>query len=144
MDEKILFIINEISTNTYLKLDSRSFQEYKPQLNELIAKDLIKSNANGYSFTDTGYQIKEIGGYENYLNKLKQDKELQEKVNIAIIESAKAAADSAKSNQDTSDRLTEKYNRAKQSIDSLSRIQTQIQLRTTSLENSLKVLKMKP
>ena len=97
MDEKTLFIINKISNNTYLKLNPKSFQEYKPQLNELIAKGFIKSNANGYSFTDIGYQIKEIGGYENYLNKLKQDKEIQENLSTATIDSANATVDSAKS-----------------------------------------------
>lgn len=64
-------------------------------------------------------------------------------VGVAII-SVGISYSQYKSNQETSDRLTEKYNQAKKSIDSLSRIQAKMQLHTTGQEDSLKISERKP
>lgn len=44
----------------------------------------------------------------------------------------------------SSDRITEKYNLTKQSIDSLSRIQAKMQIHTKRQEDSLKVSEIMP
>lgn len=97
MHEKILYIINTIIEEGRFTKDYKEFETYRIQLRELVTKGIIKSTTNGYVFDKLGYHIKEIGGYENYLIELRQDKELQEKVNIATIDAAKATVDSAQS-----------------------------------------------
>lgn len=97
MIENINYIIESIKTDGQFRVSQDNIDEYRESIKLLKAKNIIANrDGGGYIFTDIGYHVSDIG-YENYINELKENKKIQDKLNESAFKSADATVDSAQS-----------------------------------------------
>lgn len=98
MYKSINTIINEIDNDGSFSLTA-SNNEFLNDIRKLESQNIITKKGSMYIFTDIGYHIVEVGGYEQYLLELKEKASRELEIHNATIKSSEAtvsAADSAK------------------------------------------------